>query len=96
MIAKWSELSLKERTIIHRLILVVIIAFALILSVKAYKIYEEQGFQTCLIETETNGTETKLCFNTSSEAKEYLQAKSYPKNLDYKYLNEYINISYVE
>lgn len=96
MLKKPSELSQKEKSIINNGIFVVIVIAVLILSFKAYFMYQEDGFQTCLLETDVSGVETKLCFNTSNEANEYLKARIRANNLDYKYINKYSNISFVE
>ena len=90
MIKKPSELSEAEKTILHWLILALIIISILILSVKAFVIYQEQGFGTCVEFTDGS----KECFSNLEEAEEYVKAKNYPNNLDYNYINKNNNLSY--
>jgi len=89
MIKKPSELSEQEKTIIHWSIFIVILLFA------AYYIYI--GFSQnlwwkenyCIVDQNNNVT----CFNSSYDRDSYMDENNYPKNIDYKYINEYTNIS---
>ena len=92
---KISELTDKEKKIIHEGIFYLIIVAILLFSVKAWFIYQEQGFSHCLEEkNDITGETTRKCFNTSKERTDYLQ--KWANNLDYNYINDSLPISSVD
>ena len=97
MIKTWSKLNDREKEIVHKGIFYILICFILLTSINAYRVYDEFGLQACIIETDKfTGVNETICFDTYKERNKYLESKTYPNFLDYKFINNYTNISFVE
>ena len=97
MIKKWTDLNDKERYYIHQGIFFLLVFLILMTMFNGWVMYKEQGFNYCVEEKVAfNDVSITTCFNTSKERNDYVLSKSYPNNLDYKYINQYINITIVE
>jgi hypothetical protein len=97
MLKKPSDLSDKEKIIINNIIFFLLILAIIFMSFRAYSIYQEYGFDSCVIEIDQITKEEELvCFPSSQELDEYLLGKIRTINLDYKYINNHTNIDIVD
>lgn len=93
MIKKISELSYKEKRMINNGIFILIIIYIIYLCFQAYSLYSEYGFNHCAeVKDVYTGINETVCFNTSKELKDFLLGEYYPKNIDYKYINNQNNV----
>lgn len=94
-----KKLSDKAKKNINNIVFYLLILIIVLLCIKAWNIFQEDGLKYCLKEeTPFTGEIIKVCFNTSIERYEYLKnlSETCTNNLDYKYINKNPCTKYID